>query len=97
MRVYKMAKSNELILPTSPTDIKKLQGMVEEAARCLQKMDDQREAMKDIFSVIKEDFQIAPKYSGKLAKTYYKNNFHESQAEQQEFESLYELIIGEDN
>lgn len=92
-----MAKSNELILPTSPADIKKLQGMIEEAARCLQKMDDQRAAMKDIYAVIKEDFQIAPKHSGKLAKTYYKNNFHEAQAEHQEFESLYELIIGDDN
>jgi hypothetical protein len=61
------------------------------------RMDDQREAMKDIFEAIKEDFQIAPKYSRKLSKTYYKNNFHESQAEHQEFESLYELIIGDDN
>ena len=59
----------------------------------MQKMDDQREAMKDIFEVIKDDFAIAPKYSRKMTKAFYKNTFTDMQVEQEEFELLYLGII----
>lgn len=88
--------STELILPTSPADLKKLNGAFEEAALCLQRMDDQRLQLKAIFDQVKDDFQIAPKYSRKLAKVFYKNNFMEVQAEQEEFQSLYEAVAKQD-
>jgi hypothetical protein len=53
--------SNELILPTSPADLKKLNGAYEEAARCLQLIDDQKLQLKAIFDAVKDDFQLAPK------------------------------------
>ncbi len=87
--------TNELILPSSPADIKKLNGAIDEAALCLQRIADQRAHMKDIFATIKEDFQIAPKYSNSLAKVRYKNNFTEVKAEQEEFEALYEALNNE--
>lgn len=87
--------TNELILPSSPADIKKLNGAIDEAALCLQRIADQRSHMKDIFTTIKEDFQIAPKYSNSLAKVRYKNNFTEVKAEQEEFEALYAALNNE--
>jgi hypothetical protein len=81
-------------LPSVPADRAKLKGMIEEAAVCMQRIDDQREAMKDIFELIKEDFAIAPKYSRKMAKAYHKHTYRDMQAEQEEFELLYEGIIG---
>lgn len=81
-------------LPSVPADRTKLKGMIEEAAVCLQRMDDQREAMKDIFDLIKEDFAIAPKYSRKMAKTFYKNTYKDLQIEMDEFSLLYESVIG---
>lgn len=89
----KMTETNELVMPSSPADIKKLKGMIEEAALCLQKIADQQEHLKDIYSTIKEDLNIAPKYSRKLAKTYYKHNFSEVQAENEEFEKLYTQVV----
>lgn len=80
--------------PSVPADRAKLKGMIEEAAVCMQKIDDQRAAMKDIFELIKDDFAIAPKYSRKMAKAYYKQTYIDMQAEQEEFELLYEAIIG---
>ena len=88
-----MQATQEATLPSNPSDRTKLKGMIEEAAVCMQKMDDQREAMKDIFNVIKEDFAIHPKYSRKMTKAYYKNTFTDMQVEQEEFELLYLGII----
>lgn len=82
----------ELILPSSLADLKKLNGNIDEAALCLQRIADQRSHMKDIFAQIKEDFQIAPKHANNLAKVRYKNNFIEVRAEQEEFEALYEAL-----
>jgi hypothetical protein len=86
-----------LILPSSPADKEKLKKVFDEAVVCLQRIDDQREALKEIFTHIKETFQIDPKYSRKLARTYFKNKFNEVQAESEEFESLYTAIIGIDD
>lgn len=85
--------TNELILPTSPADIKKLKGAIEEAAMCLQKIADQQSHLKDIYDLIKEELNIHPKYSRKLAKTYYKSNFQDVKAENSEFEKLYQAVL----
>jgi hypothetical protein len=89
--------TQEVIIPSNPADLKKIKGMIEEAAHCFQRIADQNEALKDILDTIKEDFQIAPKYSRKMARAYYKNNFHDTQAEYQEFETLYESVLGNDD
>jgi|LakMenE01Jun11ns_1017448.scaffolds.fasta_scaffold9957884_13 hypothetical protein len=92
-----MTNTSELILPTSPADIKKLKGMIEEAALCMQRIDDQKDQMKSIFDAIKDQLQIAPKHARKMTKTYHKNNFSETQAEYSEFEALYESVMGIDD
>ena len=86
--------SEQVILPSTSTDRTKLKGMIEEAALCMQRMDDQRQAMKDIFELIKDDFAIIPKYSRKMAKAYYKHTYADIQSESEEFSLLYEGIIG---
>lgn len=89
--------SEEIILPSSPVDRKRLFGNVQEAALCLQRIADQRAHYNDIVKGIKEDFQIGSKASGLMIRTYHKNNFRELQSQQQEFEELYMAIIGLDS
>ena len=86
-------ESFEVVLPSNPADRKKIKGMIEEAAICLQRMDDQKAAFKDIMDILKADYQINPKYSRKMAKDYYKNTFNETLAEQSEYEILYEGVM----
>jgi len=88
--------TEQATVPSTPVDRDKLKGMIQEASICMQKIDDQREAMKDIYDLIKEDFAIAPKFSRKMVKAYYKNLYAEMQHESTEFELLYEAIIGLD-
>lgn len=86
-----------LIIPSNPADRQKLKGVVEEVARCLQRMDDERSAMKDILEAAKDDLGIPPKFTRKLARTYYKQNFKETQTENEDFETLYESVIESSN
>lgn len=89
--------SAEIILPSNPVDRKKLFGNVQEAALCLQRIEDQRSQYRDILTTIKENFQIGAKASAQMIRTYHKNNFRELQSQQQEFEELYMAIIGLDS
>lgn len=80
--------------PSSPADREKLKAMLEEIVRAMRRADDERVSIKEIKDEIKKQFGIAPKYSGKMAKTMYKHEFDSVKAENSEFEELYEQIIG---
>jgi hypothetical protein len=80
-------------IPTSPEDKKKLKGFLSEASICLEKIKDQRDALKDIADVAKEEFGMKPKIFNKLAKTMHKHDYADQQAENEEFELLYETLV----
>lgn len=85
--------SEETIVPSSPADRKKIRGMVEEAALCLQNMEDQRSHYKDIFARAKDEANISTKHFKQLVDTYYKQNYRDKQSQQHTFEILYESIF----
>jgi hypothetical protein len=86
-------QTDQLIIPSNPADREKLKGVVEEIALAYQRIADQQSAIKDILEHAKEDLGIPPKFTRKLAKTFYKNNFKETQSEYEDFETLYEAVI----
>ena len=80
-------------VPSTNEDRKKLKGMLTEMTHCLQKMDFQRDAKKDIAAGIKEQFELTPKVINKLASTMYKRNYADLQQENEDFEDLYEILV----
>lgn len=80
-------------IPTNPADRQKMKTMLVEMTNCLQRMDDEREAMKDIAGVIEEKFEIKKKLVNKLARTIYKHNYADLQAENDHFSDLYETLV----
>ena len=84
-----------VVLPSSPADIAKIRDAIHETAIAMQKVEDLRAQIKDIYTMIKEDFAIAPKYSAKMAKAYFKGSFKDMQAESSEFELLFETVLGD--
>ncbi len=79
-------------LPNASERIK-LKAMLVEMTKLLQQNDDNREAMKDIAAAAEEAFGIKKKYVSKLAKTMYKHNYADLQAENEHFETLYESLV----
>lgn len=84
-------------LPSSPADRLKLKTMISEATYCLQRVDDEKAAVKDIIDVIFTDYGLSKKHVRRLINTLYKQNYQNRVAEEEEFEFLYEALFTVDN
>ncbi len=80
-------------VPTSPKDVQTLKTMVSEMTYCLEKMDAQRDHMKDIAGQAAEKFELEKKTINKMARTMYKQSYSDLCAENEHFEELYESVI----
>ena len=87
-------KSGHVVVPSSPADRQKLKIMIEEMTYCMSRADAERDAKKEICDKINEDFDIPKKTINKLAAAVYKHNYSDIQAENEDFEILYETLIG---
>ena len=82
-----MAKT--VVIPTNPADIEKIRGALQEIADAFTRMTAERELVKDIKAMLKEDFELPPKYITKLAKTFYNQDFEAQQTESEDFDELW--------
>ena len=73
-------------------DLQALKAMIVEMTKCLKTVEDEREQMKEIAAAAEEKFGIKKKYINKVARTMYKHNYADLQAENDHFEDLYESI-----
>lgn len=85
--------TNNLQVPTNSKDREKFKQALAEITSCMQRMDDEREHIKDITKMVEENFEIKGKVTRKLASTMYKHNYADVQAENQHFEFLYESVV----
>ena len=84
-------------VPSDPSDRQKLKQMLSEMTHCLQRADGEKDAMKEICEEAYSQFNIAKKTINKLARTMYKHSYADLQAENEDFEFLYEaLVLGKD-
>lgn len=82
-----------IVVPSSPVDRQKLKAMITEMTHAMQRISDERGALKDIIDATAAEFNIPKKHIRKLAKTYFERNFDNLQAEHSDFETLYETIL----
>lgn len=80
-------------LPSNPADRQKLKTMLAEMTHCMQRADDEKESMKEIADEAVRQFDIPKKIINKLARTMYKRNYADLQAENDDFEFLYEALV----
>ena len=80
-------------LPTNPNDRQKLKQMIGEITNCMLRMDSERDAMKEIIKEAAAQYDIDKKLIRKIATTMYKHSYADVQAENREFEFLYETLV----
>lgn len=88
-----MSEPTDLHVPSSPEDRRKLKAAIVEMTKSMLRMDTERDLLKEIAKTASEDFQIPKKIINKLARTMYKNNYNDLQAENEHFEFLYETLV----
>ena len=79
-------------VPNNPSDRQKLKLMFVEMTHSLGRIDSEREQLKEIKKEIKQKFDISPKMANKIAKTMYLMDFADQQAENDEFESMFQTL-----
>lgn len=84
---------SHLVIPSSPADRKRLRTMMSEATFCKQRIDDERQSIKDIVGRIHEEFQLPKKLVTKLINTLYKQDYSNRVAEEEDFQFLYESVV----
>lgn len=81
------------IVPSNPKDREKLKLAIGEITNCMLRIDGEREQIKEIIAAASEEFEIDKKLIRKVANTMYKHNYADVQAEQEEFELLFETLF----
>lgn len=81
------------VIPTNPEDLKKIKDACQEISDCMIRIDSEREQIKEIISNISEKYELPKKIISKMAKAHYKNTFDKEAAEQEDFETLYEMVM----
>jgi len=78
---------------TNPEDRLALKAMIVEITNSLQRIEGEKEQIKDIIDAATDKFEIKPKLVKKMANTMFKHNYSDIQSENDDFEHLYQTII----
>jgi NADH:ubiquinone oxidoreductase subunit E len=79
---------------SNPEDRKKLLNAIKEIDNSMTRVAAERDFQKDAITAVADALELEKKYVRKLASIYHKQNFTQVQQEQEEVETLYELIAG---
>lgn len=79
---------------SNPEDRKKLLNAIKEIDNSMTRVAAERDFQKDAITTVADELDLEKKYVRKLASIYHKQNFAQVQADQEEVETLYELITG---
>jgi len=73
-------------------ELKSLKNSIDEMIVIMEKIDYQKESLKEVIDHINEELGIPKKIIRKMAKVQYKQSFDQEVSEQTEFESLFSGI-----
>lgn len=79
---------------TNPESIKAINKALQEMSNSMTRIEAERDLMKDIIHSINEDHNVDKKQFRRMAKVYHKRNFTTEVQEHEEFETLYEAVVG---
>lgn len=85
------------IIPSSPTDRKKIMDAMNEVSACKTRIEGEREYIKETIDMLSKDFKIPKKHLNRLAKVVHKQNFAEEQSQDEEFQTLVEAVTKQQN
>lgn len=75
------------------SDIQKLKTALNEAVAFMQRIQDEKEALNELFKELSKQYDITPKTIKTLANTMFKRNYSEIQEMNSELEFLYTSLI----
>lgn len=84
---------SDIIIPSSPADLKKLKDGIDEITNSMTRVDGEKEYQKEAIEELSEQTGIDKKYIRRLATEAHKDIFEKKSDEQDQFEQLYESVM----
>lgn len=85
--------SKNIVIPTNPKDLERIGRLVQDGVDCMTRIASNRDAIKEIAALIKEDFELPTKYTNKLISTKFKGDIDKMEGEAADFQELYAKVI----
>jgi len=82
-----------MIQQRTPTELKEIKDRFDEISASMTRVSAEKDLVKEIYTDLKDKYEVPPKIARKLAKTYHKRNLAEVQAEHADFEENYEKLF----
>jgi hypothetical protein len=79
---------------SNPKDREKLLGVIEECSNSMTRIQAEKEFMKEQIGEICKQLELPKRLVSKMVKVYHKRNYDEEVAVQEQFETLYQTVIG---
>lgn len=83
----------DIIIPSSPDTRAKIKKAVKEISASMTRIEAEKDLIKSIKEVIKEDTELPPTVLGRMATDYHKQQFDKTLKEHEEYKDLYEVIM----
>lgn len=78
---------------SNPADRKRLVDAMKELSNSMTRVEGERDFQKEAIDAVAEDLNLEKKYIRKLATIYHNQSMNQFKQENEEVESLYEIII----
>ncbi len=89
------ATESEFELPSNPDHLKRIKGAIEEIVGHERFRADKQESIKDIKTMLKEEFDMPPALTGKLVKAFHDDAYQEMIGANSTFEYVREAVLGD--
>jgi cyanate lyase len=78
---------------TNPNDQKRLVGAMKELSNSMTRVEAEKDFQKEAIDSVAEELNLEKKYIRKLATIYHKQNMTQFKQENEEVETLYEILV----
>lgn len=85
-----MAKT--ITIPTNAAELKTIKAAIDEGVLCLQSIDTEKEALKDIVDDLNEKYSLPKKFLNRMIKQKHKSSFDDDSQEQEDYMELFAAI-----
>ena len=90
-----MSTESDFELPTDPAAIKRIRGAIEEIVAHERFIKDKRENIKDVKTMLKEEYDMPTSLAGKLVKAFHDDDYQDIAASNSVFELVRETVLGD--
>lgn len=94
-KMGKKKGKQEFVIPSNPADRKKIENAIKEIVNHMVMIQSQKDSIKDVMAMLKDDYALPRKDANKMAKTLFKGEYSKVVQQADHFQELYTSIIGE--